>query len=179
MMCSTQPRTLLSSRTCMCTCVSVQYSIEGFHSTVKSVRDRPTYYAQKLYKSMKGAGTDEHTLTRIMVSRSEIDMVQIKQKFHEKYGKTLASFIKVYVHCVCVCVCVCVRVCVCSCMHECIFMHMSVYVCMHASTILHITTENSLGSETQSCIKIVFLVTGRSWTQRSSSKECNYNSSSS
>ena len=64
---------------------------------VKSVRDRPAYFAEKLYKSMKGAGTDEHTLTRIMVTRSEIDMVQIKQRFQEHYGKTLASFIKVLV----------------------------------------------------------------------------------
>ena len=62
---------------------------------VKSVRDRPAYYAERLYKSMKGLGTDEHTLTRVMVSRSEIDMVQIKQRFQELYGKTLASFIKV------------------------------------------------------------------------------------
>lgn len=62
---------------------------------VKSVRDRPSYFAEKLYKSMKGAGTDEQTLTRVMVTRSEIDMVQIKQRFQEHYGKTLASFIKV------------------------------------------------------------------------------------
>ena len=62
---------------------------------VKSVRDRPAFYAEKLYKSMKGAGTDEHTLTRVMVTRSEVDMVQIKQRFHELYGKSLASFIKV------------------------------------------------------------------------------------
>ena len=67
----------------------------SFLPTVKSVRDRPSYFAQKLYKSMKGAGTDEQTLTRVMVTRSEIDMVQIKQRFQEHYGKTLASFIKV------------------------------------------------------------------------------------
>lgn len=66
----------------------------GMLAIVKSVRDRPAYFAEKLYKSMKGAGTDEHTLTRIMVTRSEIDMVQIKQRFQEHYGKTLASFIK-------------------------------------------------------------------------------------
>lgn len=67
---------------------------DGMLAIVKSVRDRPAFYAEKLYKSMKGAGTDEHTLTRVMVSRSEIDMVQIKQRFQEHYGKTLASFIK-------------------------------------------------------------------------------------
>lgn len=65
---------------------------------MKSVRDRPAFYAEKLYKSMKGLGTDEHTLTRVMVSRSEIDMVQIKQSFQSHYGKSLASFIKVELH---------------------------------------------------------------------------------
>jgi len=67
---------------------------DGMLAIVKSVRDRPAFYAEKLYKSMKGLGTDEHTLTRVMVSRSEIDMVQIKQSFQSHYGKSLASFIK-------------------------------------------------------------------------------------
>lgn len=44
---------------------------------------------------MKGIGTDEDTLTRVMVSRCEIDMEQIKRAFKDKYGKTLYSFIKV------------------------------------------------------------------------------------
>jgi len=44
---------------------------------------------------LQGAGTDEHTLTRVMVSRCEVDMVQIKQRFSALYGKTLQSFIKV------------------------------------------------------------------------------------
>jgi len=61
---------------------------------VQCVRDKPSYFAQRLYKSMKGAGTDERTLTRVIVSRCEVDLVQIKQKFKEEYGKTLGSFIK-------------------------------------------------------------------------------------
>ena len=45
--------------------------------------------------SMQGLGTDDNTLIRIMTSRSEIDMVQIKTAFQNMYGKTLASFINV------------------------------------------------------------------------------------
>lgn len=47
---------------------------------------------------MKGLGTDDDTLVRIMVARSEKDLVQIKEAFPKLYpGKTksLAEFIKV------------------------------------------------------------------------------------
>ena len=37
-----------------------------------SARNRPEYFADKLYKSMKGAGTNDSTLIRIVVSRSEV-----------------------------------------------------------------------------------------------------------
>ena len=44
----------------------------------------------------QGLGTDDHTLIRIMVTRCEVDMVEIKTKFLHTYGKTLGSFIKVH-----------------------------------------------------------------------------------
>ncbi len=53
------------------------------------------FFAGRLYKSMKGAGTDEATLTRVMVSRCEVDLVQIKEAFQSEYKKDLYSFIKV------------------------------------------------------------------------------------
>uniref|UniRef100_A0A673FT46 Annexin n=1 Tax=Sinocyclocheilus rhinocerous TaxID=307959 RepID=A0A673FT46_9TELE len=56
---------------------------------VKCVMSTPAYFAEKVYKSMKGAGTDETTLTRVMVSRGEIDMLDIRAEFKKLYQNSL------------------------------------------------------------------------------------------
>uniref|UniRef100_A0A8C5LZY1 Annexin n=1 Tax=Leptobrachium leishanense TaxID=445787 RepID=A0A8C5LZY1_9ANUR len=61
---------------------------------VKCARNTAAYFAERLYKSMKGAGTDEYTLTRIMVSRSEIDLLEIRTEFKKLAGYSLYSAIK-------------------------------------------------------------------------------------
>lgn len=63
-------------------------------SSVKCVKSVPTYFAERLHESMKGAGTDESTLNRIMVSRSEIDMLDIRAEFKKLYEYSLHSAIK-------------------------------------------------------------------------------------
>ncbi|KAF1466475.1 Annexin A7, partial [Pygoscelis antarcticus] len=60
---------------------------------VQCALNRPAFFAERLYYSMKGAGTDDSTLIRIIVTRSEIDLVQIKQVFTQMYQKTLATMI--------------------------------------------------------------------------------------
>ncbi|KAK3526073.1 hypothetical protein QTP70_014662 [Hemibagrus guttatus] len=63
-------------------------------AVVQCVRSRPMFYAKRLYKSMKGLGTDDNTLIRIMVSRSEIDMLDIRECFRLCYEKSLYSMIE-------------------------------------------------------------------------------------
>lgn len=61
---------------------------------VKCVKSVPAYLAERLYKSMKGAGTTESTLTRIIVSRSEIDLQDIKAEYKKLFGCSLQSAIQ-------------------------------------------------------------------------------------
>lgn len=45
---------------------------------------------------MKGLGTDDNALVRIIVTRCEVDMVQIKQEFESQSKQSLAQFIAVF-----------------------------------------------------------------------------------
>lgn len=46
-------------------------------------------FAEKLYLSMKGAGTDEETLSRVLVSRCELDMSDVRDIYKNKYNANL------------------------------------------------------------------------------------------
>eukprot|EP01083_Nonionella_stella_P268868 909219_1 len=54
------------------------------------------YWAKKLRSAMKGMGTDDETMRRIIVSRAEIDLRDIGVIFGQRYGdgKTLQKWIK-------------------------------------------------------------------------------------
>ena len=46
-------------------------------------------WIQELHKAMKGLGTNDTTLIRIIVTRTEIDMQYIKAEYQKKYKKSL------------------------------------------------------------------------------------------
>jgi hypothetical protein len=52
------------------------------------------YYAEQLHLSMKGAGTDDDTLVRLVVSRADKDMTEVKQFYQKKFGTSLGHHIK-------------------------------------------------------------------------------------
>ncbi|XP_034044308.1 annexin A5b [Thalassophryne amazonica] len=63
-------------------------------AVVKCARSVPAYFAETLYYSMKGAGTDDNTLIRVMVSRSEVDLLDIRREFRRLFPTSLHSMIK-------------------------------------------------------------------------------------
>ncbi|KAI5624859.1 annexin A5 [Silurus asotus] len=58
-------------------------------AVVKCVKSVPGYFAYSLRDSMRRAGTDDETLIRIMVSRSEEDMLDIRAQYKKMYGESL------------------------------------------------------------------------------------------
>ncbi|XP_033835337.1 annexin A11-like isoform X2 [Periophthalmus magnuspinnatus] len=65
----------------------------GMLAVVKCIKNTSAYFAERLYKAMKGAGTKDRTLIRIMVSRSEVDMLDIRKEYVKNYGKSLYTHI--------------------------------------------------------------------------------------
>ncbi|KAF2897862.1 hypothetical protein ILUMI_08313 [Ignelater luminosus] len=77
---------------------SLEYAIEcefsrfikrGLLTIVKAVRDLPEYYAGRLYASVKGFGTNNKRLIRIITTRNEIDMDLIKTHYKKSLIRDL------------------------------------------------------------------------------------------
>ncbi|XP_069085161.1 annexin A1-like [Pleurodeles waltl] len=62
-------------------------------AVVQCAVSKPMFFAGELFTAMKGSGTNDKKLIRIMVSRSGIDMNDIKVHFKRMYGKTLRQAI--------------------------------------------------------------------------------------
>ncbi|XP_023835059.1 annexin A1 [Salvelinus sp. IW2-2015] len=62
-----------------------------FCLSVKCAGSKPAFFAEKLNLAMKGKGTRTNILTRVMVSRSEVDLARIRQEYKKTFGKTLSQ----------------------------------------------------------------------------------------
>ncbi|XP_016894413.1 annexin A1-like isoform X2 [Cynoglossus semilaevis] len=56
---------------------------------VKCAWNKSAFFAEKLHKAMKGYGTCEDTLIRILVSRSEVDLKKIVEEYRAMYDISL------------------------------------------------------------------------------------------
>uniref|UniRef100_A0A672TEY0 Annexin n=1 Tax=Sinocyclocheilus grahami TaxID=75366 RepID=A0A672TEY0_SINGR len=63
-------------------------------AVVKCAKSVPAYFAESIRESMRRAGTDDKSLIRIMVSRSERDMLDIRAIYKKKFGESLYSTIQ-------------------------------------------------------------------------------------
>ncbi|XP_030207616.1 annexin A5b isoform X1 [Gadus morhua] len=64
-------------------------------AVVRCARSVPAYFAETLYYSMKqGAGTDDNTLIRVMATRSEVDMMDIRAHYRRLFAGSLHTAIK-------------------------------------------------------------------------------------
>lgn len=57
--------------------------------------NKSAYYAKRLHESLAGFGTNDRALIRIVSTRCEIDMVDIKNAYISLYGKSLETDIQV------------------------------------------------------------------------------------
>uniref|UniRef100_A0A8C0C3L4 Annexin A2 n=1 Tax=Balaenoptera musculus TaxID=9771 RepID=A0A8C0C3L4_BALMU len=78
---------------------SIKEEVKGdlenaFLNRVQCIQNKPLYFADRLYDSMKGKGTGDKVLIRIMISHSEVNMLKIRSEFKKKYGKSLYYYIQ-------------------------------------------------------------------------------------
>ncbi|XP_064608779.1 annexin A13-like [Liolophura sinensis] len=67
---------------------------EAYLDIVKIGRNSGQYFAERLHKCMAGPGTRDQDLMRILVTRSEVDMEEIRLAYKGTYSVTLADAIR-------------------------------------------------------------------------------------
>ncbi|XP_004289606.1 PREDICTED: annexin D7-like [Fragaria vesca subsp. vesca] len=63
-------------------------------ATIKCLTCPEKYFEKTLRLSMKGLGTDEETLTRVVATRAEVDMKHIKEQYERKNNVSMVDDIK-------------------------------------------------------------------------------------
>ncbi|GJN16199.1 hypothetical protein PR202_gb03162 [Eleusine coracana subsp. coracana] len=65
----------------------------GLLTVLRCAESPARYFAKILHKAMRGLGTQDTTLIRVVVTRAEIDMQFIKAEYHRMYKRSLADAI--------------------------------------------------------------------------------------
>ena len=56
---------------------------------MRVIQDPQKYFAKVLNKAMDGLGTNDKTLVRVALTRSEIDLGNIKEAYQVKYQRSV------------------------------------------------------------------------------------------
>nr|XP_056709891.1 annexin A9 [Euleptes europaea] len=67
---------------------------EAILTLVSVLRNAPLYFAIRLRQAIKGPVASHKTLIRILISRSETDLLSVRAEFRQQYGISLYSFIQ-------------------------------------------------------------------------------------
>ena len=74
---------------------SIYYSRCPPFPAVQCLNNRHAYLASALHKALAGPGTKDRDLIRLIVSRAEVDLLNIEEEYFKMYNKTLDSDVKV------------------------------------------------------------------------------------
>jgi len=74
--------------------IKKQFSGDYEDCLVMLATPRLEFFAEKAYKAMKGMGTDDDKLIRIITTRHGVDLHLWKQTFLQKYNKSLYQWVK-------------------------------------------------------------------------------------
>ncbi|XP_071541336.1 annexin B9-like isoform X3 [Panulirus ornatus] len=66
----------------------------GMKAVYMTIQNRAGFFAKELHDAMAGMGTKDRALIRLVVSRCEIDMGNIKEEYQKMYSKPLEKDIK-------------------------------------------------------------------------------------
>ena len=69
-------------------------SKKAFRALVYATLLPSEYFATRVNEAIKGIGTKDHLLMRVIITRDEIDMPQIKECYKKLYGKSMIEAIK-------------------------------------------------------------------------------------
>ena len=69
-------------------------SKKAFKATVYATLLPSEYFATRVHDAIKGLGTKDHLLMRVLITRDEIDMPQIKECYKKLYGSSMIEDIK-------------------------------------------------------------------------------------
>ncbi|XP_006659413.1 annexin D5-like [Oryza brachyantha] len=63
----------------------------GLLTIIRCAESPAKYFAKVLHKAMKGLGTNDTALMRVVTTRAEVDMQYIKAEYHRSYKRSLAD----------------------------------------------------------------------------------------